>query len=82
MTGFPNIFHQPARKIRNLWRDIGWEAGLGQNVLKSATGQRILVYHGICFADPFRFNTLFITQKNLRKAASVVQEIFQPGFIG
>jgi peptidoglycan/xylan/chitin deacetylase (PgdA/CDA1 family) len=78
MTGLPNIFHQPARKIRNLWRDIGWEAGLGQNALRSAAGQRILVYHGICDSDPFRFNTLFITQKTFEKQLLLFKKYFNP----
>jgi len=78
MTGFSNIFHRPARKIRNLWRDISWQAGLDRNVPGSALGKRMLVYHGICLRDPFRFNTLFITQKGFERQLILFRKYFNP----
>jgi peptidoglycan/xylan/chitin deacetylase (PgdA/CDA1 family) len=58
-------------KIRRAVRVKGAYAGndlrglLGMNdpLFKEARGARILVYHGICQADPTRFNSLFVTQK-------------------
>jgi len=54
-------------RITGLPRDINWRLGTRLNFLQNARGARILVYHGICQNNPFKFNTLFITQKSFEE---------------
>jgi peptidoglycan/xylan/chitin deacetylase (PgdA/CDA1 family) len=49
--------------IKGLPQDIAAITGSAGSYFRSARGQRILVYHGICRKAPHRFNTLFITAK-------------------
>lgn len=46
-------------------RQAGWTLGRARPTIFSATGHRILCYHGVCRKDPFRYNTLFITARKL-----------------
>jgi peptidoglycan/xylan/chitin deacetylase (PgdA/CDA1 family) len=41
-------------------RESAWQLGLSQEYIKNQRGARILIYHGVCLHDPFRFNTLFV----------------------
>ncbi len=55
-----------ARAVRSavyLSRDLQHKLGLGNGIYKSAKGNRIILYHGVCNSEPLKFNTLFITKK-------------------
>ena len=55
-----------ARAVRGavyLSRDLQHTLGLGNGIYKSAKGNRIILYHGVCNSEPLKFNTLFITKK-------------------
>jgi len=55
-----------ARAVRGavyLSRDLQHTLGLGNGIYKSARGNRIILYHGVCTSEPLKFNTLFITKK-------------------
>ena len=55
-----------ARAVRStiyLSRDLQHAMGLGNGIYKSARGNRIILYHGVCNSEPLKFNTLFITKK-------------------
>ena len=57
-------------------RDISWRLGLNQSYVKNARGARILIYHGICVNDPFRFNTLFVRRKTFEDQLKLYKQYF------
>lgn len=63
-------------KINGLGHDIGWQLGLGRAAFSNAKGARILVYHGICKHDPFRFNSLFITERTFEQHLGFYKKYF------
>lgn len=63
MTLFQKIRSKLTRKTKCLFRDLCYNLGLYENFYKSARGNRIVVYHGICERDHLKFNTIFLTRK-------------------
>jgi len=63
MTLSKKIRSKVIRKTKYLFRDLCYNLGLYKNFYKSARGNRIMVYHGICEDDHLKFNTLFLTRK-------------------
>ena len=57
------ISARAARSVVYLARDLQHSLGLGNDIYKSAKGDRIILYHGVCNSEPLKFNTLFITKK-------------------
>ena len=56
--------------------DLKGILGLNDSFFRQARGHRILVYHGICLADPTRFNSLFITQKTFEEHLRLFKKYF------
>jgi peptidoglycan/xylan/chitin deacetylase (PgdA/CDA1 family) len=56
------LFKTLSQQIRYIPKNLQAHWGK-ERFFKTARGIRILVYHGICHQDPYRFNHLFITQK-------------------
>ena len=63
-------------RLRGLPRDMRWYFGSGRSHLKSARGARILLYHGICPHEPFRYNTLFVTLKTFELQLRLYKKYF------
>src|SRR3954471_22258173 len=70
------IFLETKKTLGHLTRDLRWKIGLGTAGMERARGARILVYHGICQNDPFRFNTLFLTRKVFEKHLQLYKKYF------
>ncbi|WP_428663330.1 polysaccharide deacetylase family protein [Runella sp.] len=74
-----NILKKIALKQKQLpysrW-DLLHFLGLDQRRYQTARGSRILVYHGVCHEDPFRFNTLFITEKRFEAHLTYYKKYF------
>ena len=60
----------------NLGTDISWKLGLKNHILTANSAARILVYHGVCKTDPFRFNSLFITVKKFESQLKLYKKYF------
>lgn len=71
------IFQKPGTRLNNLKRDVLWQLHLDRSRIYKAAGGRILVYHGVCLRDPFRFNTLFIKLKNFERQLQLYKKYFQ-----
>jgi peptidoglycan/xylan/chitin deacetylase (PgdA/CDA1 family) len=71
------IIQKLSRGWNNLQRDALWQLRSNRSRIYNATGGRILVYHGICINDPFRFNTVFIKLKNFEKQLQLYKKYFQ-----
>jgi peptidoglycan/xylan/chitin deacetylase (PgdA/CDA1 family) len=56
--------------------DLKGMLGMNDSFFRQARGHRILVYHGICLADPTRFNSLFITQKTFEEHLRLFKKYF------
>lgn len=56
--------------------DLKGMLGMNDSFFRQARGHRILVYHGICLADPTRFNSLFITQKTFEEHLKLFKKYF------
>jgi len=69
-----DIFTRTKHKINGLI--FGLNNKLKFDRLSKAKGIRILVYHGICVTDPFKFNTLFITQKKWEQQLQLYKKYF------
>jgi peptidoglycan/xylan/chitin deacetylase (PgdA/CDA1 family) len=52
----------------------GWRR---ERFLQEARGSRILVYHGLCRSDPFRFNHLFISARKFEVQLKLFRKYFQ-----
>jgi len=63
MSLLQKISARAVRSIVYLSRDLQHKLGLGYGIYKSAKGNRIILYHGVCNNEPLKFNTLFITKK-------------------
>jgi len=63
MNLLQKISARAVRSVVYLSRDMQHALGLGHGIYKSATGSRMMLYHGICKSNPLKFNTLFVTQK-------------------
>src|ERR1700694_2961414 len=63
-------------KWKRMRRDTRSRLGFAPAFGPSA-GARILVYHGLCRTDPFRYNTLFITQKTFEAQLRLFKKYFQ-----
>ncbi|HSU27766.1 MAG TPA: polysaccharide deacetylase family protein [Chitinophagaceae bacterium] len=64
------------RNLTNFRRNAGWQLGLGASLFKKARGSRIVLYHGVCQRDPFRFSTLFVTNKTLEEHIKLYKQYF------
>ena len=58
-------------------RDVSWQLYLNRSRIYKREGSRMLVYHGVCKNNPFRFNTLFVTLKNFERQLQVYKKYFQ-----
>jgi peptidoglycan/xylan/chitin deacetylase (PgdA/CDA1 family) len=63
MTLPEKIYSRLRRKFKYLQRDLYHQLGGYSNFYADARGSRIMVYHGICPADPLKFKTLFISER-------------------
>ncbi|MBC7830036.1 MAG: polysaccharide deacetylase family protein [Chitinophagaceae bacterium] len=63
-------------KFSRTRRDIGWKLGLNQSYVKQARGARILIYHGVCVDDPFRFNSLFVNRRAFEDQLKLYKQYF------
>jgi peptidoglycan/xylan/chitin deacetylase (PgdA/CDA1 family) len=50
--------------------------GLNKSYFRNARGARILLYHGLCNADPTRFNGIFLTRKTFEAHLEFYKEHF------
>jgi len=67
MRIFNTFWLKSPAKAGYLHWDIKHALGLNHTFYQTAQGCRILVYHGICKKDPFKFNTLFVTSRQFEK---------------
>jgi peptidoglycan/xylan/chitin deacetylase (PgdA/CDA1 family) len=65
------------QRITGAWRNGAWQLGFNRQVFEKATGTRVLVYHGICFSDHLRYNTLFLTIKAFESQLRLYKKYFQ-----
>lgn len=63
-------------RVGGLSYDIGWLIGSSRSFLSKARGARILLYHGLCKGDPFRYNTLFINHKTFESQLRLYKKYF------
>jgi len=63
MTLIHKIRAKLGGKAKGFISNIGHTLGFYKNFYASARGSRIIIYHGICKANPLKFNTLFVTEK-------------------
>lgn len=63
-------------RLKRLRRDTSYTLGFNPSIINAAKGARILVYHGLCLDDPFRYNTLFITQKTFEAQLRLYKKYF------
>lgn len=63
-------------RFHNLQRGARWQFGFDRSFISQAKGARILVYHGICRSNPFRFNTLFVTLKSFERQLRLYKKYF------
>ena len=66
MSFFSTYYHLRSR-VAGIGNSLDWHFGNGRQKINEARGARILLYHGICQNDPFRYNTLFITKDSFEK---------------
>lgn len=62
-------------RLNGLPTDIAWKFG-SRSTIKNARGVRILLYHGVCKIDPFRFNTIFIDLKKFEAQLKLFRQYF------
>jgi peptidoglycan/xylan/chitin deacetylase (PgdA/CDA1 family) len=67
MTIAQKIRSKLYREARHLGRDINYRLQLYEGFYKSARGNRIVIYHGICQQDHTRFNPIFLTLKTFEE---------------
>jgi peptidoglycan/xylan/chitin deacetylase (PgdA/CDA1 family) len=70
------IFQKTRNRLDLFGRDLRWQLGMDRSGIGQAKGARILVYHGVCKEHPFRFNSLFITQKVFEKQLLLYKKYF------
>jgi peptidoglycan/xylan/chitin deacetylase (PgdA/CDA1 family) len=76
MSFLTKIYKRFLRNLLHLQRDIACRMGLYKQFFKSAKGQRIILYHGICETDPLRYNSLFITRKTFEEHLRFYKKYF------
>src|SRR5215831_1714149 len=76
MFGISNIRTRIGSWLSGLPRDIGWSIGTVHDFFKDARGARILLYHGVCLNDPFRFNTLFVSLNTFEAQLRLYKKYF------
>ena len=68
------------RRLRRKWtytvRDTKGILGLNEKKFQEARGARIVVYHGVCIANPTRFNSLFVTKKTFEQHLQFYKKYF------
>jgi peptidoglycan/xylan/chitin deacetylase (PgdA/CDA1 family) len=65
------------RSFVRMGRDAVYRLGYLPSALRGAKGSRILVFHGLCAADRFRYNTLFITPKMFEAQLKMYKKYFE-----
>ncbi len=78
-----NYFNKVRTKLNKKLREQFFDAtyALFNSIPKSATNARglvILVYHGICETQPYRFNSRFITAKQFEDHLKLIKKIYHP----
>lgn len=63
-------------RVGGLSYDIGWLIGSTRSLPSKARGARILLYHGVCKGDPFRYNTLFVNHKTFESQLRLYKKYF------
>lgn len=76
MNIFEKIYRRFSRSFFYLQREIACLLGFYHSFFKSAKGQRIVIYHGICEKDPLKYNSLFITQKTFERHLKFYRKYF------
>lgn len=76
MLTLNSLVSKARRKIKSGGHAPGNFLFPNNEYVKKAKGLRILVYHGICRKDPFRFNTLFLTIKKFEKQLLLYKKYF------
>ncbi len=70
------IYSKIRRKAGYVFHDLRGRLGLNEKLFREARGSRIVVYHGICRADPTRFNSLFVTSKTFEEHLQFYRRYF------
>jgi peptidoglycan/xylan/chitin deacetylase (PgdA/CDA1 family) len=76
MSLLQKIYRRLSRNCLYLQRDLAGRMGLYNPFFRSAKGQRIIIYHGICEKDHLRFNSLFITRETFEKHLQFYKKYF------
>lgn len=77
MQSRATTYYHLRSRLEGLRRDIAWGLGVNRGFIKK-TGSRVLLYHGICQAHPFQFNTLFITLRSFERQLHFYKKYFNP----
>ncbi|MDB5210562.1 MAG: hypothetical protein JWQ30_1389 [Sediminibacterium sp.] len=64
------------RQFKYLRRKLAGRIGLLDTFFRSARGNRILIYHGVCQKEHTKFNTLFITEKMFEEHLQFYKKYF------
>jgi peptidoglycan/xylan/chitin deacetylase (PgdA/CDA1 family) len=76
-----SLVHKIKSKIRreviHTYRDIKHTLGADTNFYKQASGNRILIYHGICQTDHTRFNPIFLNLKTFEQHLKYYKKYFK-----
>ncbi|MES2328996.1 MAG: polysaccharide deacetylase family protein [Bacteroidota bacterium] len=65
-----------ARQFKYLRRELAGKLGLLDAFFRSARGNRILIYHGVCQKEHTKFNTLFVTEKMFEEHLQFYKKYF------
>jgi peptidoglycan/xylan/chitin deacetylase (PgdA/CDA1 family) len=70
------IWSKLVRQYTFLQREIAGRLGMHEPFFRSARGNRIIIYHGVCEKNPTRFNTLFVTERTFEKHLQFYKKYF------
>lgn len=77
MDLFKRRLAKAQRQMKYLQNDLRSIVGMTAGIFKQAAGgARIITYHGICLADPLRFNASFITAATFEKHLQFYRQHF------
>jgi peptidoglycan/xylan/chitin deacetylase (PgdA/CDA1 family) len=76
MASIEKLRSKLKRESTYLARDAKHHLGLYNNFYKSARGNRIMIYHGICLEDHTRFNPIFLTLKTFEEHLKFYKKYF------
>jgi peptidoglycan/xylan/chitin deacetylase (PgdA/CDA1 family) len=76
MNRVMKTYYKLRRQVSYAYRDTIALTGLDRGFFRKARGATIVVYHGICADDPFRFNNIFITRNAFEEHLRFYREYF------